>query len=332
MKENTDNLLARYFGGNSSEQDMQTLENWISESAENQLYFDELTDLYGKLGTADKNIPTPDTARAKKTFMAYIAMQQHADEVQTTSKHRSLFKNWGYVAASIALIIALSFPAWMLFKERDVVLATQSDIKEGILSDQTQIQLSKNSKIIYSSRYGKKSRKIKLEGQAFFAVGHKGKGVLQVNADETLIEDIGTKFSVTAYPDDQEVKVTVAEGKVHFYTASNDGIILSANETGVYNKQSKQFTVVKPEIYQVTKDIKHIEFNSRDLQDALEVVAKEYGIRIRFEEPDIARRKITVNFDGENVDMVLNIIAETLNLEVKKDAEGYLLRNSKLSD
>lgn len=332
MKENTDSLLARYFGGNSSEQDMQTLENWISESAENQLYFDELTGLYAKLGTAGKNIPTPDTARAKKTFMAYIAMQQHADEAQTTSKHRSLFKNWGYVAASIALIIALSFPAWMLFKERDVVLATQSDIKEGILSDQTQIQLSKNSKIIYSSRYGKKSRKIKLEGQAFFAVGHKGKGVLQVNAAETLIEDIGTKFSVTAYPDEQEVKVTVAEGKVHFYTASNDGIILSANETGVYNKQNKQFTVVKPEIYQVTKDIKHIEFSSRDLQDALEVVAKEYGIRIRFEEPDIARRKITVNFDGENVDMVLNIIAETLNLEVKKDAEGYLLRNSKLSD
>jgi len=33
MKENTDNLLARYFGGNSSEQEMQALELWISESA-----------------------------------------------------------------------------------------------------------------------------------------------------------------------------------------------------------------------------------------------------------------------------------------------------------
>jgi hypothetical protein len=36
-----------------------------------------------------------------------------------------------------------------------------------------------------------------------------------------------------------------------------------------------------------------------------------------------------VNFDGENVDMVLRIIVETLDLTVEKDANGYLMSNNK---
>lgn len=328
MKENTDNLLARYFGGNSSEQDMQALEFWISESAENQLYFDELTELYAKLGTADANIPKPNTERAKKSFMAYMAMQTNNKTQAVATKHKPLFKSWLFRAAGIALILAFSFSAWMIFSEHDVVLVAKATTKEGTLSDQTEIKLSKNSKITYSSRYGKKARKIRLEGQAFFAVGHKGKGILQINADETFIEDIGTKFTVSAYPDSDKVKVNVSEGKVHFYTTTNDGIILSATETGVYDKQSKKFSVIKSEVYSVTKDIKHIEFNGKNLHDAMDIIAREYDIKIRFEEASIGNRKITVNFDGENVDMVLNVIAETLDLEVKKDTGGYLLQNN----
>lgn len=328
MKENTDNLLARYFGGNSSEQDMQALELWISKSADNQLYFDELTELYAKLGTADANMPKPNTERAKKLFMAYMAMQTNNKTQTVETKHKPLFKSWLFRAAGIALILALSFSAWMIFSEHDVVLAAQSTAKEGTLSDQTEIKLSKNSKIIYSSRYGKKARKIRLEGQAFFAVGHKGKGILQIHAYETFIEDIGTKFTVSAYPDSDKVKVNVSEGKVHFYTTTNDGIILSATETGVYDKQSKKFSVIKSEVYSVTKDIKHIEFNGKNLHDAMDIIAREYDIKIRFEEASIGNRKITVNFDGENVDMVLNVIAETLDLDVKKDTGGYLLRNN----
>jgi len=329
MKKNTDNLLARYFGGNSSKQDMQALEQWISTSAENQLYFDELTKLYATLGTSDAIMPKPNTERAKKSFIAYMAMQENNRQQISEIKHKPVFKRWMFTAASIALIFTLSFSVWLIYSEHDVVLAAQATIKEGILPDQTQIKLSENSKIIYSSRYGKKSRKIRLEGQAFFSVGHKGNGVLQINADETFIEDIGTKFTISAYPDSDEVKVKVNEGKVHFYTQKNKGLVLTANETGIYDKQTKEFSVIEPEVYAVTKYIKHIQFNGKCLRDAMDIIAKEYNIKIRFKEPGIGERKITVNFDSENVDMVLRIIAETLDLTVEKDANGYLMSNNK---
>ncbi|HJV77310.1 MAG TPA: FecR family protein [Paludibacter sp.] len=328
MTKDIDNLLARYFGGNSSEQDMQALEQWISMSSENQVYFDELTELYAKLANNVETMPKPNTEQAKRSFMSYISMHANSQPKQAIEfKHKPLFNRWMFQAASVVLIFTLSISIWLIYSEHDVVLATQTTLKEGTLSDQTQIKLSKNSKIIYSSKYGKKSRKIRLEGMAFFAVGHKGKGTLQINADETFIEDIGTKFTVSAYPDSDKVRVNVREGKVHFYTTKNKGLLLSARETGIYDKNTKEFSVITPEVYSISKDIKHIQFNGKNLHDAMTVIAKAYGVAIHFEQPSIGERKITVNFDGENIDMVLQIIAETLDLNVKKEASGYLISN-----
>ena len=329
MKNKIDNLLARYFGGNASEFDMLTLEQWISLLAENQLYFDQLTNLYAKLGDSNSNIPKPNTELAKKSFMAYLSIQKNNQPKQILStKSNPFYKQWMFQAASLALILTISISTWLIYtSEHDVVLATRMTIKEDILPDQTQIKLSKNSKIIYSSKYGKKSRTIRLVGKAFFAVGHKGKGTLQIKANETLIEDIGTKFTVSAYPDSDKVSVNVGEGKVHFYTSKNNGLTILANQTGIYNKQTKEFAVLKPA--EIAKDIKHIQFSGISLHDAMEIIGKDYGVVILFEKPSIGERKITVNFDGENVDMVLQVIAETLNLKVTKRTNRYLLSNNK---
>jgi transmembrane sensor len=330
MKNNTDNLLAKYFGGNASEKDMQALEQWISMSAENQASFDELSKLYEKLGIAEVTIPELNTEKAKESFLTYMSIHENTKPIQVVEfKPKAFYKQWMFQAASIALILALSFSAWLVYSEHDVVLASRAILKERILSDHTQIKLSENSKITYSSNYGKKSRKIRLEGKAFFAIGHQGNGTLQIKAAETLIEDIGTQFTVSAYPESKNVSVIVSEGKVHFFTASNSGITLNANETGIYNKQTQKFTVIKPDT--IAKEIKHIQFNGIALSSAMETISKQYGVTIRYAQHEISERSITVNFDGENVDMVLQVIGETLDLNVKKDANGYLLSNNKKS-
>jgi len=331
MKKEIDNLLARYFGGNTTEQDMLDLEKWISSSSENQSYFDQLTNLYAKLGNLETNIPAPNTEQAKKSFMAYISMQKGISATTIKeSSNKPFFGRWMYLAASIALILTLSITALLIFNsEHQVVLATQMTLKQDVLPDQTQIKLDKNSKITYSSNYGKKNRNIKLEGKAFFSVGHKGNGTLKITADETYIEDIGTQFTVSAYPDSNKVSVNVKEGKIHFFTTKNSGLVLTANETGIYNKQTKEFAVLKLHKDTVVKDLKHIQFNGISLLNAMKIIGKQYGVIILFDQPSIEEREITVNFDGENVEMVLQVIAETLNLDVKKIPTGYLLSNSK---
>lgn len=325
MKKETDNLLARYFGGSASHQDMQDLERWISESAENQLEFDQLTQLYSKTGGLELPEIAPDTEKAKMAFMNYIKLnKENQPQPSFEIKPKLFYKNWMFQAASIAVFVVLSLSVWKLFlSEHEMILATQQNLKQEMLPDQTQIKLDPNSKIIYSSHFGKKSKKIKLEGKANFQVGHKGNGTLQINADETLIEDIGTTFTVMAYPDSNEVSVNVNEGKVHFYTKSNKGLILNANETGIYNKKTKEFAIIKT--LPKHEEAKHVQFNAMDLKDAMKIIGDEYGVTINFGQKNIANRKITVNFDGENLEMVLEVVAQTLDLKVTKVNNTYLL-------
>ncbi|MEI8084734.1 MAG: FecR family protein [Paludibacter sp.] len=330
MKIEIDNILARYFGGNASEDDMKALENWISESPENQQVFDQTTDLYEKLTTNQRNTPKPNTQAAKSKFLAYMSMHNDIQELPKFEiKHKPFYKKWMYQAASIAIFMILSYGGWKVFlSEHEMVLATQMALKESILPDKTQVKLSKNSKITYSSNFGKKNKVIRLEGEANFTVGHTGKGTLQIQANETFIEDIGTVFAVTAYPDSNFISVKVSKGSVRFYTKNDNGITLNSNETGTYNKQSKTFQVLAQKLDKKAEvGSMHIEFQGMMLKDAIAVICNAYNVKIKLEDASIGQRKITVNFDGEDVNVVLQIIAETLNLKLKKEANNFELSN-----
>ena len=57
-------------------------------------------------------------------------------------------------------------------------------------------------------------RVIKLEGEAFFSVISDPTRPFYVKAGEAEVKVVGTSFSVSAYPEKEEVKVLVTEGKV----------------------------------------------------------------------------------------------------------------------
>jgi transmembrane sensor len=227
----------------------------------------------------------------------------------------------------------LSFSVWKLYlSDPEIVLVAKQDVKQEILNDQTQVDLSRNSKITYSSGYSKTNKIINLEGEATFKVGHKGNGILQVVANETFIEDIGTVFAVTAYPDSNYISVKVREGQVHFYTKGNKGLIINSSETGVYDKQSKTFKVLVQKLDKQAAGSMHVDFQAMVLKDAVDIISNAYKVNIKLADKSIGNRKITVNFDGEDVNIVLQIIAQTLDLELQKVDNGYLLSTKKIKN
>ena len=191
MNHDKDILLARYFGGNATKAEMQELESWMAASPTHQQEFDDMTQLYMKLAGPLKKMPSPNRANAKAAFNAYINKSIQIDSQTTAPKRIQFSKKWMAVAASIALIISISIGIWKTPNgEYEVTVIAKSSPKHELLPDKTEIKLSGNSKISYSSNYGKKTKKLKLEGEAKFEVGHAGIGTLQVAAQETFIEDI----------------------------------------------------------------------------------------------------------------------------------------------
>ena len=333
MNDDKDLLLARYFGGNASKSEMKELEHWIAASPDNQLEFDEMTQLYQQLAGPLAAMPATHKAAAKAAFKAYRHQSKQLEAQITAPKRIQFSKKWMAIAASIALIVSISIGIWKIpAGEYDVTLVAKASPKQEQLPDQTAVKLSGNSKIIYSSGYGIKSKKLKLEGEAEFSVGHAGTGTLQVAAQETFIEDIGTVFTVNAYPDSSYVRVKVSKGQVRFFTKDNKGVVLNANETGMYDKKTKSFKILKQELEELVTKGMHVECKGMLLREVIDMVSKSYKVEVKLAEASIGKRLITVNFDGENLDLVLEIIAETLDLKVEQQGKSYLLRNKKEGD
>ncbi len=343
-----DNILARYFGGIASQKDMDALENWLSSDSENQTYFDELTVLYRKVGCPDHQIPDPNTAQAKAAFMDYMDKDEHKSaKIKIGGTVRPFYKNWLYQAASIIILLSISVSVWYInYSEKDILLTSGDKTIETVLPDGTHILLSKNSKLTYQANFGKKDKNLHLSGEATIHSGHGGKGRLHIQTDRLTIEDIGTIFTISAYPESKEIFVSVKEGEVNLYAEKTRIVRLKANETCRYNKNDETIqtsSLVNIQVEEPTYQPQHsplrnndqgadastkkyfYQFDSKPLHSVVEIISRDYGVNIGLESADIGRREITVSFDREKLEIVLDVISETLNLTVKKVADGYRL-------
>src|SRR5437016_606177 len=89
------------------------------------------------------------------------------------------------------------------------------------LADGTRIVLSVDSKLRVPADYGETLRTVYLEGEAYFAIAHDAAKPFAVHAGQGVIWDLGTRFGVRAYADEQDVEVVVADGKVRVRAAGS---------------------------------------------------------------------------------------------------------------
>lgn len=83
-----------------------------------------------------------------------------------------------------------------------------------ILPDGTEVWLNAASRLKYPVKFIANERKVVLNGEAYFEVTKNPDMPFVVNAGNQVIRVLGTKFNINSYADEQEIKTTLAEGKV----------------------------------------------------------------------------------------------------------------------
>ncbi len=105
-----------------------------------------------------------------------------------------------------------------------------------ILSDGTQVWLNAGSELIYPTRFSGKSRAVHLTGEAFFDVT-KGETPFEVRTSHAVVKVLGTRFDVSAYPDDSRTQVVLERGRVDVRTA-NENYSLVPNDRFVIDNET----------------------------------------------------------------------------------------------
>jgi len=231
-------LLARYFSGEATEKELQELDIWLSKSNENEELFHQMCLLYQHAGQTD-DLQAIDTEKALHQFKDYIYEKQK-------SSHKSSFhvsKIWK-AAAAIAILVIGTFAIFHFINQpaKMVHLTAVETPQEFTIFDNTEVTLFPGTEIIYHTN---SKQEVQLKGKATFKIDSETSSGILVQAGETFIKDIGTIFTVDALSPENSITVEVAEGEVWFFTETNSGVYVKANESAVYDVVAKEFTMIE---------------------------------------------------------------------------------------
>lgn len=126
-----------------------------------------------------------------------------------------------------------------------VTITAEDSAKIFMLPDNSIVYLNANSKIEYPHNFNKTNRRLSLIGEAYFDI-RKDSGQFVVACENTITRGKGTSFNIKSRPEDKEVEVIVASGKVEFSGIGYKDfkkLVIGAGETGKYIKEKN--TVVK---------------------------------------------------------------------------------------
>jgi len=318
-----DNLIAKVLSGEANREELLQLKNWTKANKENQTYYEESKSIFERISALKEEVPVNTELAWKK-----LEPKLNAPEARVIP----LFRRKGILqaAASILLLVSLGFVLNWLFgptAKESMELATTFEIQEKNLPDGSRVVLDKNSRLTYSLTK-KNVRQVKLTGLAHFEVVHDDQKPFVIEVNEVFIKDIGTSFVVKALPESDLVEVSVEEGEVQFYTEKNTGLRLIKDEKASYNKQSKTFVKLSPTIgnKHFNHSARQFNFENTPLSDVVEELNAVYNSDIRLENSRIGACRLSVSFNNEKLDVLLSVIAETLNLRVKQQDSTIILQ------
>ena len=323
MLNDMDDLIGKVLAGEASAQEQESVLLWRKQSEANEKYFNQVHDIFERAGADAVKIEF-DTDAAWNKVKSKIS--KNNDKV--VSINRTNFFSPLRIAAGFILLLGVVAVFYLLSAPPIQTLAVLSEktTRQDTLPDGSTAFLNKETKLEFEYNPREKTRKVKLKGEAYFTVKHEEEKPFIIEADEILVRDIGTEFNLKAYPDKDTIEIIVTRGEVQFYTRSDSGLNLKAGEKAIYSKRTKEFyRIEKPDTNSLAYKTKVFSFNNTDLRSVVMLLNEVYNSKIGLASESLYNCRLTANFKEDNPEIIVEVIAETMGLELTKKEDQLIL-------
>lgn len=305
-------LLSKYFDGETTDLENESVQQWVSVSEENKAEFQRIKQAHQL--TANAQLFDSDSAWDKlKSKMNAPAEEQKVVQLSSTEIKRPATFKWA-VAASIVLLVGLFIgfqKPWI--SNKTTFAATEVATDQFALPDGSVINLNSGSSIAFEENGLKNERSVQLTGEAFFSVKRNVEKPFVISTNHSQIKVLGTSFNVKAIPGTNTDEVVVSSGKVRVTSAEsgNSVELVKGQKAVVYSETG---TVVKidkapdKDLYWKTKTIR---FRNTELDSVVKILEEVFNVSITISEPSAGRTLVHSEFTNETVEYILNTIAAT---------------------
>ncbi len=243
-----DETIIKFFQGKISPGEMKEFSEWFNSSENNRKYFEEVRDIWITTGRDIQDGRFNPEEGWKKT-KEKIHQPSVLELYRERHKGEELMKKIIRIAAIFLLVFSLGAAvSWYITSNTEIVttsqdieiLAPKGSRSRITLPDGSMVWLNAGSRLNYGKDFNRRSREVRLEGEAYFNVKSNRKKPFVVQTSHLDVKAYGTVFNVKAYPEEDEIVTTLVEGNV---------VVESKKESGqslTYRLEPKQnFTYVK---------------------------------------------------------------------------------------
>lgn len=338
MEEERDKInewIVDYLGGVLDGDSLKKLNAWLSASPENRKYFRQQKEIWN----ASRQEKKYDKDLAFRRFQVHIAK-----DCPAPGKWRNYISYVRYGAAVLLLLVVCSvFFYWegrTNYKKamNEVVVEVPIGSRSKMfLPDGTMAWLNAGSRMVYSQGFGVDDRNISLEGEGYFEVVKNKKLPFVVRSKDLQVRVVGTKFNFRDYPSDEEVVVTLEEGKIclNNLLRKSKETSLSPNERVRLDKKSGRMiveNVTAANALQWTQG--YLFFDEELLPDIVKKLERSYNVQITVADKSLESVRFYGNFvrQEQSIKDVLDVLSSTGNIRYTISDRNIVLYEGKLSD
>lgn len=299
-------LIARELAGIATAEETSTLRAWIAADPEHGRIWTVLREAWRLSGekdhgsSYDADVDWPKVlARIDQLRFATVT----PEPVGTGSRPWFRSRAWMVRAAVLAAILLAPWAGWRLMRAKAhppalaEITAPRGATRETVLPDGSHVRLGAESTIRYAAAFDGPTRVVDLSGMAYFEVIHNSARPFLVHVrDAVTVRDIGTRFVVSAYPENPRVEVAVANGRVALSGGrhSDSEVAIGAGQVGQVGKDGVVTVATDASADPYFAWMRGVlVLEDRPLADAVVKLGRWYDVQLKVEDPHLAAQRIS---------------------------------------
>lgn len=328
--ENIWNLIGKKFDSGLTPAEEQMLFEWLNSSATNKQVYAQLKELW--YHKQDQTNSSQAIAAYDKLINRIKFSEVTHSRVQNTSFR---IKEFARYAAIFIFLVSFGYLLYYFVNTKfvDIQYCTISVPKgnksEVVLPDGSKIWLNNNSKLIYPKKFDTDQRKVELIGEAYFEIQHNASVPFIVQTSDVSIKVLGTKFNVSAYPNDKLIETTLVSGKVVVQSNENPKLVktILPGEKLAFDKVNNQMSESQVDTKFYTYWMKgQFVFKDEKFEELAKKIERIYNVEIIFADPSLKEKTYTGDFRiDDNIYTVLEILKQSTTVPIEFTTERNLI-------
>ncbi len=290
-------LLFKYFRGETTRQEEERILAWVEECPENRKEFSNAHILYAGLALY---APLPAGGRRSNRIL------------------RRTVRYAVQIAAAVALVVGTVHVSRTLclksLSRQEIAVSVPAGQRMQItLPDGSQIQLNSGTELRYPVVFARDSRRVKLSGEALFEVTPDARKPFVVETFTSDIEVLGTRFDVLADEARSEFSTTLITGKVkvaHRTDPAQTLVIRPGEKVSLVQGRLRKTQVEDFSDLCWTEGLIHLK--KMPFGKMMETFERAFGVKIRIEREELPQIRVVSGEIriSEGVDYALHVLQQ----------------------